>query len=58
MRNATRDAAQRHNTPNAVRESANRSNELDPMTKEWLDIVIIPILLKKLRQEWGTENVA
>ena len=58
MRNATRDAAPQHNTPNAVRESANRSNELAPSTKDWLDNVIIPILLKKLRQEWETENVA
>ena len=58
MRNASREAAQRHNTPNAVRETSVVSDELDPMTEQWLDNVIIPILLKKLRKEWEAENVA
>ncbi len=58
MRNIRRDAVPRHSLPTAVRESVSPSNELDAITREWLDSVIIPILLKKLRQEWETEKVA
>jgi len=58
MRNVRRDAVPRHSPPTEVRESVSPSKELDAMTREWLDSVIIPILLKKLRQEWETENVA
>ena len=32
--------------------------KLDPFTKAWLDKVVIPILVKKLRQEWNEEKTA
>jgi hypothetical protein len=34
------------------------STTLDPVVQSWLDNVIIPILLKKLRQEWNAEKAA
>jgi hypothetical protein len=58
MRNSKRDAAERRNQLVVSDGVHKQSKELDPVTKGWLDNVIIPILLKKLRQQWNEEKVA
>ena len=57
MRKATRDAAQRRMKLVPL-EVSSVSGSLDPEVKAWLDNVVIPILLKKLKQEWEQEKVA
>lgn len=56
MRKTQREAAPRLSRS---QENAVSSHQgLDPVAKEWLDELVIPILLKKLRQEWYKEKAA
>jgi hypothetical protein len=57
MRKTMRDANPRRGS-SALQVVRTAPGDLDPEIKSWLDKVIIPILLKKLRQEWNEEKVA
>ncbi len=57
MRKEVRTASARQSSQVAVSTCTDQEH-LDPKTKAWLDNVIIPILLKELRQEWSLEKVA
>jgi hypothetical protein len=57
MRKVMRDAAPRQSSAEVTALNP-KPGELDPVVKAWLDNVIIPILLKKLRQEWNEEHAA
>jgi hypothetical protein len=57
MRKTMRDADQRRGS-SALQVVRTKPGDLDPEIKSWLDKVIIPILLKKLRQEWNEEKAA
>jgi hypothetical protein len=56
MRKIARNAARRQRNPVLAMKST--AEILDPEVKALLDKVIIPILLKKLRQESSEEKVA
>jgi hypothetical protein len=55
MRKTMRDADQRRGS-SGLQVVRTKPGDLDPEIKSWLDKVIIPILLKKLRQEWNEEK--